>query len=420
VLSRRPKRVAILGAGPIGLEAALYAVELGHDVQLYERGTVGENVRSWGHVQMFSPWGINRSPLGSRVLADAGVEPEPDDLCPTGAAYVDRYLAPLAGSPRLARRIDERHVVRCVGRERIGKPDLVGGPRHRHSFRVLLDGPDGERIEHADVVLDCTGTYGRPNWFGNGGVPALGERALRHRIDYTLRDITGEARPRFAGRRVLLVGGGHSAATALDALVRLASTRVVWVVRSDRDPPLPEIEDDPLPERRRLSHLANELAWGADPRVEFHRSTVVERVAERGGGFDVELSSHGASDVVQVDRILAHVGYQPDNSIYRELQIHECYASFGPIKLAATLLAGDATDCLAGASAGPETLRNPEPDFFVLGAKSYGKHSNFLIRTGLGQVRDVFALIEDDPGLDLYRGPTRTGVRTTTATSWNR
>jgi hypothetical protein len=117
---------------------------------------------------------------------------------------------------------------------------------------------------------------------------------------------------------------------------------------------------------------------------------------------------------------LAHVGYQPDNSIYRELQIHECYASFGPIKLAATLLTGDATDCLAGASAGPETLRNPEPDFFVLGAKSYGKHSNFLIRTGLGQVRDVFALIEDDPGLDLYRGPTRTGVRTTTATSWNR
>ena len=47
-------------------------------------------------------------------------------------------------------------------------------------------------------------------------------------------------------------------------------------------------------------------------------------------------------------------------------------------------------------------LRNPEPDFYVLGAKSYGKNSSFLIRVGLEQVRNVFSLIEGRPELDLY------------------
>jgi hypothetical protein len=40
-------------------------------------------------------------------------------------------------------------------------------------------------------------------------------------------------------------------------------------------------------------------------------------------------------------------------------------------------------------------LRTPEPGFFILGAKSYGRNSGFLLRAGWRQVDDVFAsLIE--------------------------
>ena len=49
-----------------------------------------------------------------------------------------------------------------------------------------------------------------------------------------------------------------------------------------------------------------------------------------------------------------------------------------------------------------DTLRNPEPDFYILGAKSYGKNSQFLIRLGLEQVRDVYQLLTGDSELDLY------------------
>ncbi len=40
----------MLGAGPIGLEAALYAITLGMDVTVYEQGeAIAANVRAWDH-----------------------------------------------------------------------------------------------------------------------------------------------------------------------------------------------------------------------------------------------------------------------------------------------------------------------------------------------------------------------------------
>jgi hypothetical protein len=73
------------------------------------------------------------------------------------------------------------------------------------------------------------------------------------------------------------------------------------------------------------------------------------------------------------------------------------------MKLAAALLGQKAQDCLKVASAGPESLRNPEPNYFILGAKSYGRNSHFLLRVGFEQVRDVFTLITGNAGLDLYK-----------------
>jgi hypothetical protein len=388
------RRVAIVGAGPVGVEAALGAVAAGHDVRVYERGDVGHNVRRWGHVRMFSPWDIDRSPAGLAALAVAGVPLAAGAACPTGREYVEAYLEPLARTPVLRGCILERHVVVAIGREGGRKGLPFGHERTSAPFRLLIESPQGERIEHADVVLDCSGTYGHTVWMGSGNVPALGERALAGRIDYTLRDVAGAERDRFAGKRVLLVGDGHSAATALEALVGLPGTRVVWVTRRGEPRPYPELDADPLPERKRLVRLANDLAAKMSPCVARRPGAAVERVAVGGSGFEVELSAAGVHETVTVDRILAHVGYRPDRSLYRELQIHECYASLGPMRLAATLLAAASSDCLEQPEASADVLANPEPDFFILGAKSYGMRSDFLIRTGFEQVGQALALVE--------------------------
>ncbi len=59
--------------------------------------------------------------------------------------------------------------------------------------------------------------------------------------------------------------------------------------------------------------------------------------------------------------------------------------------------AGGAADCLALGGFGPEVLKNPEPNFFILGMKSYGRNSAFLLRTGYEQIRDVLGLLAGRP-----------------------
>src|SRR5689334_4304712 len=94
------QRIAIIGAGPIGLEAALYARTLGYEhVSVYDRGDVAANVRSWKFVTLFSPWEMNTTTLGWKTVRESGHEGRPDTrMCPTANELLDRYLLPLAAS----------------------------------------------------------------------------------------------------------------------------------------------------------------------------------------------------------------------------------------------------------------------------------------------------------------------------------
>ncbi|NIM60364.1 MAG: NAD-binding protein, partial [Acidobacteria bacterium] len=82
------KRIAIVGAGPVGLEAALYSATLGHGVTVFERGAVGQHVREWGHVRLFSPFALNHSSIARRTLQRSGATLPEDDEIQTGRDYV--------------------------------------------------------------------------------------------------------------------------------------------------------------------------------------------------------------------------------------------------------------------------------------------------------------------------------------------
>jgi hypothetical protein len=73
------------------------------------------------------------------------------------------------------------------------------------------------------------------------------------------------------------------------------------------------------------------------------------------------------------------------------------------MNLAAALLKHAGGDCLTVTAQGPDSLKTPEPNFYIIGAKSFGRNSNFLVRTGFQQVRDVFTLITGKADLDLYK-----------------
>ncbi len=72
-----PPRVAVIGAGPIGIEAALYAKACGLSVAVFDRGGIAEHMRRWGHVRLFTPFGLNVTPLGLEGAARARSPTEP-------------------------------------------------------------------------------------------------------------------------------------------------------------------------------------------------------------------------------------------------------------------------------------------------------------------------------------------------------
>ncbi len=421
-------RIAIIGAGPIGLEAALLARQFGHDAQIFEKGHVAENILDWGHIRLFSPFGINTSEWGRGAIAKSlGHDALPgDDELLTGCEFAERYLIPLSRSPELTGRIHEQTQVQSISRRHFRKTDGIGSAvRGREPFLLLVEREGIQRVEFADVVLDCSGTYPHHQWVGDGGMPCLGERHSLTETNYRLPMIRREE---FGNRTTLVIGSGFSAATSVVKLAELAKldpqTKVLWIAKSqpppyESDGPLLRIPNDPLVERDRLAAKVNELASlghvsrAASPEAPQHpvvwfpnavvKSLKSSPTYREFNGFEIELDDSQATEQgsalparLTVDRMIANVGYRPDRSIYEELHVHECYSTQGPIKLAAKLLGETSSDCIAQTSHGSDVLKNPEPNFFILGSKSYGRNSNFLLKVGIEQVCDVLTSLGRD------------------------
>ncbi len=396
-------RIAVLGAGPVGLEAALAGVERGYEVVVYEGAShPSANVRDWGHVQFFTPWSMNVSPRMRRHLDELGHPLEVDEEdSPTGHELADRALDPLWKDESLPIRLALDRRVLAIGREGLLKHEEIASRRRgRRAFRVLLRNAEGrEELERAHIVIDCTGKYGNPNTLGDGGIPAPGEEALASRVGRRIPDV--RSRPGdWRGRTVFLAGAGHSAQTAALHLAELAEgrgdTRIIWALRRE-SPGWGAVEDDPLRLRKELTDGARSLAAGASPAVEILRGAAVEELAAENGDTRVRLRlGDSGTEEVKVDRIVSLTGGVGDHALYRQLQVHECYATSGPMKLAAALLGDASGDCLEQGGHGAESLENPEPNFFILGDKSYGRNNTFLLRVGWQQVDEVFDRLAEE------------------------
>jgi hypothetical protein len=370
-------RVVVIGAGPIGLAAALGAVARGCDVQVLERGRVGASLRLWGPTRFFSPLAMNVTPdLGQVIALPRG------DAILTGPEFVESVLEPLARSAPLAGRVLEGHSVSAVMRTGMGRGELVGHPiRGERSFRLLVDTPTGERELEADVVLDASGV-GVPVALG-----ARGERAVDARIVRSLGGLF-ERRAELAGRRILLIGYGHSAANALQVLAGIVAeapeTRVVWCVRAPNLRPVVDVASDPLPERQRIVGGANELAARPPAWLRVERRANVLAFEPAGEALHVTLSG---GRTLEVDRVVAMTGARPDHSIASELALDLSPATEGTGGIARRL--ANVTDCLAVPRLGPEDLASGEPRFHLVGAKSYGRARTFLLQTGYAQLATI-------------------------------
>ncbi|WIT12043.1 NAD(P)-binding domain-containing protein [Paucibacter sediminis] len=391
--------VAVLGAGPVGLAAVAQLIARGLPfVALEAAPSVGAHLLDYGHVRLFSPWRYNIDAQMARQLAASGWQAPDAEALPLAGEVVERVLKPFAALPEVARGLRLNTRVTAISREGFDKVKSAG---REHAPFVIRAEQGGRPLEiRARAVIDATGTWGQPNPLGAGGLPALGEAAAAAQIHYGIPDVLGTQCARYAGKRTLVVGAGHSAANALLALAELAQqvpgTRLAWGVRS---PALKRVfgggAADALPARGQLGTALQALqASGA---LEFISGLRIAELRRVEGKLSV-LGSQAQGGALQLDgfdEIICATGQRPDLRLASELRVRldpwlESTAALGP------LIDPNLHSCGTVRPHGHRELAHPEPGLYTLGVKSYGRAPTFLMATGFEQARSVVAALAGD------------------------
>jgi thioredoxin reductase len=386
--------VALIGAGPVGLAAAAHLAEYGQPFVVLEAGaSAGAAIREWGHVRTFSPWRymVDRA---AKVLLEADGWKMPEvTVLPTGHDLVDRYIVPLSQHGAIAPHVRYGARVVAVGRKDFDKVRTRG--RDQQPFEIRL--ASGDTIE-ARAVIDASGTWSHPNPAGSGGVAAGGERDHRGRVAYGIPDVLTRDRDRYAGRRVLVVGSGHSAFNVVLDLLTLADqspeTRIVWAMRRDN---LESVwgggSADALEARGELGQRARRAVESG--RIRVLTPYRIRRIEPVGNALHVTGAIRDEEAGVEVDRVVVCTGFRPDLAMLSEVRLGldswlECPTALGP------LIDPNEHSCGTVRPHGARELAHPEKDFYIAGMKSYGRAPTFLLATGYEQVRSIAAMLAGD------------------------
>jgi thioredoxin reductase len=398
VMSHADLPVAVIGAGPVGLAAAAHLIRRGAKPIVFEAGPdVGHAVRQWQHVRMFSPWRYNIDAAARTLLEQTGWRAPDLDHHPTGAEIVDDYLEPLAAVPAIRDALMLNARVVAVGRRGFDKVRSAG--RDDVPFIVTVADAAGRQSTHeVRAVLDASGTFAAPNPAGSGGLPAIGEEEAKARCFYGMPDVLGVERPRYAGRRVLVVGSGHSAMNVLLDLAALRqqepATRIIWAMRrGDAASVYGGGAADQLPERGQLGLRTRAIVESGQ--VEVAAPFRALRIEQSPAGLKIAGDTGCCIKEIKADEIVVATGFRPDLSFLREVRLNldpalECAAVLGP------LIDPNVHSCGTVRPHGYVELKHPEKDFYIVGMKSYGRAPTFLLATGYEQVRSVAAALTGD------------------------
>jgi Pyridine nucleotide-disulphide oxidoreductase len=271
--------------------------------------------------------------------------------------------------------------------------------REERPFEIAIVGPGGRpETLLARAVIDASGTWRRPNPAGASGVPAVGEEEVAAFIRYGIPDVFGGERARYAGRKVLVIGAGHSAMDAVIGLARLKAeapqTTVLWAMRS---PPTEKtfggLTDDQLASRGALGERAKAAVERGD--VTIVAPFRVAAFAPAGSGISVSGATANGMRTIAVDEAIVATGFRPDYAPLSEIRLDlhpwlECPRALGP------LIDPNEHSCGTVPPHGVRELEQPERDFYIVGMKSYGRAPTFLMMTGYEQVRSVVAALAGD------------------------
>lgn len=391
---------AIIGGGPVALAAAAQLVTRNMPFVLFEKGAeIGASVLSWKHVRMFSPWAYNVDAAAKELLiANGWHEPEKEGM-PTGEELVRLYLEPLSQLEQIKPYVKLESTVKAIYRKNFDKMKTVG--RENAPFVIEYEHQDEVKRVEASAVIDATGTWLTPNPMGASGNLAEGELQYADRIAYGIPDVTGSSQARYAGKSVAVIGSGHSAIQALTMLhelkQRVPETAIHWVLRKKTvADAFGGGENDGLPARGELGTRAQQMVRSGSLTV--HTPFLVNRMLNEAGAESLTLHGTNSGEdyaIEGIDEAIVAAGARPDFSFLRELR-YAADSSIESVPQLADLIDPNIHSCGTVRPHGEAELRQPEPNFYIVGSKSYGRAPTFLLATGYEQVRSVVAALAGD------------------------
>ena len=297
-----PATIAILGGGPLGIEAALYARFLGYHVSIFESRRVAHRMLDWNNRSLCLPASELTTSLG--IAALRAQYPDMPDIDPermlTGKEYAEEYLLPLAKTDLVFDDIHFLSPVSDISRLRLHTEPDWNSPeeypwqeRCNDEFRLVIRGRHrGVWTSRADCVIDCRGEATESRGLGPGGGTAIGE--LEHASDiyaFLPGDRKFEAK-QVAGKRIVLVGSTADACLGVREFLAFQDanpkTQFCWIV------PPADSED---PEQLRL--LRTELSMRASSDIVVIESLGVEKISkDESGEWILELLKDDDSTVV--------------------------------------------------------------------------------------------------------------------------
>ncbi|MED4584916.1 NAD(P)-binding domain-containing protein [Brevibacillus choshinensis] len=390
--------VVIIGGGPVGLAAAAQLIDRGEPFVILEAGSqVGASVLEWGHVRMFSPWEYSMDKTAVTLLSKyEWVAPNLNDI-PTGKDLVEKYMQPLADLPELAPFIHVNSKVISIGKKDIDKMKTKG--RDQVPFVINYERNGQQQTLEARAVIDASGTWKHPNPVGSGGIVAKGESEASNRITYGIPDVYGKQRDRYAGKKVLVVGSGHSAINTILELNRLknevTSTEIVWALRKKS---IQETygggDADQLPARGALGTSIKNLVENG--RLTAYTPVQIQAISNQSDALVIQGRMNGEPFQLDgVNEIITNTGSRPDTHFLREVR-YQVDPAIECVPALADLIDPNIHSCGTVRPHGELELRQAEKDFYIVGMKSYGRAPTFLLATGYEQVRSVVAALVGD------------------------
>jgi len=390
-LSRHP--VLIVGAGPIGLAAAAKCARRGIEFLVLEAGSEPAwAVRQWQHVRLFSPWEDCFDADAAALLQELNW-PIPDRKSyPTGAELIERYLAPLAGHPAIRARLRLNMDVVRYGRCGLDKYSA----RMRFEMPFIASTAQGEAVP-GRALIDASGNWRTPLRLMQA------ECTSADRIRYGIPDLGSAADHGLVqGKRVLVIGAGHSGMTTiLDLAAHNGPERIIWVRRSVSVPGAKVYPEG----SGRAALEARAEAAAASGRIETIAGASVSSLRETG--FCVTAAGTGPDGrpwAIEADVAFVATGFRPDHSLSDDLWTATDHRWEAPAGLA-PLIDPEKHSCNTVPAHGVAELSHPERDFFIVGAKSYGRAPNFALTAGYAQLDSVTEWLQPDRGRRTIAAP---------------